>query len=309
MIHFNTTPFHLILKMTNQIYTIHTSDLNTLNASILKDSLAALESGNVLYFPQYAFTPLEAEKTLISENILHPKRKNISYDYRSEQLAGIHPKNDVQLSQNMSAFMHRYSQFAKQLIDDLLPLYSKALIWGRTSYRPAEIKNRKTSPRKDDTRVHVDAFPATPVNGLRILRVFCNINPYAAPRVWELGESFSQVVKTFNNTIPPYSPFRSKLLLWIKATKSLRSHYDHFMLHLHDNMKLDQHYQKTIAKQRVEFPAQSTWIVFTDQVSHAALAGQHLLEQTFYLPVEAMQNPQLSPLKHWESSSVVTHAF
>ena len=34
----------------------------------------------------------------------------------------------------------------------------------------------------------------------------------------------------------------------------------------------------------------------TDKVSHAALSGQFLLEQTFYLPVQAMKDPNLSPL-------------
>jgi len=77
------------------------------------------------------------------------------------------------------------------------------------------------------------------------------------------------------------------------------------MLHLHDRMKLDKTYQQTLAKQRVDFPPQSTWLVFTDQVSHAALSGQYLLEQTFYLPVEAMDNPTLSPLRQWEKEKAM----
>ena len=46
-----------------------------------------------------------------------------------------------------------------------------------------------------------------------------------------------------------------------------------------------------------EFPVGSTWMAFTDQVSHAAMAGQHLLEQTFYLPVTAMADEARSPLR------------
>jgi hypothetical protein len=60
-------------------------------------------------------------------------------------------------------------------------------------------------------------------------------------------------------------------------------------------MKLDDKYQEQVSKTRFDFPAQSSWIVFTDQVSHAALSGQYLLEQTFYLPVEHMNEPALSP--------------
>ena len=47
----------------------------------------------------------------------------------------------------------------------------------------------------------------------------------------------------------------------------------------------------------IDFPAGSTWIAFTDGVSHAAMAGQYQLEQTFLLPVEAMQKPERSPLR------------
>jgi len=48
---------------------------------------------------------------------------------------------------------------------------------------------------------------------------------------------------------------------------------------------------------KVDFPAGSTWIAFTDQVSHAATAGQYQLEQTFLLPVDAMADPERSPLR------------
>ena len=42
--------------------------------------------------------------------------------------------------------------------------------------------------------------------------------------------------------------------------------------------------------------AGTTWLCFTDQVLHAALAGHCALEQTFHLPVEAMTHPERSPL-------------
>ena len=69
------------------------------------------------------------------------------------------------------------------------------------------------------------------------------------------------------------------------------------MLQLHDLMKADTEYQQGAVQTRVEFPAGSTWIAFTDQVSHAAMAGQYQFEQTFLLPVDAMQRPEHSPLR------------
>ena len=63
------------------------------------------------------------------------------------------------------------------------------------------------------------------------------------------------------------------------------------MLQIHDRMKKNIDYQARVSFQEINFSANSTWIVFTDQVSHAALKGQYLLEQTFYLPTHAMQEP------------------
>jgi hypothetical protein len=69
------------------------------------------------------------------------------------------------------------------------------------------------------------------------------------------------------------------------------------MLNLHDKAKLDDDYQRASSRTRFEFPAQSTWMAFTDRVMHAALSGQFLLEQTFYLPVAAMQDERYAPLR------------
>lgn len=284
-------------SMHDHLHTIDLTDLPSLTENTQQQAIGSLEAGKVVYLPTYFFSLSDNEQFLLSDAVLDPKHKNISYNYTKQHLSGL--INVIQQS-IMQELMHRFAKFSKQLIDALFPNYSQALRWGRTSYRPAEISGRKTSKRKDDTRLHVDSFSATPVDGLRILRVFCNINPDGKPRVWHLGESFNEVLTTFAAHIPHYSSTRAKLLKLIKATKTLRSPYDHYMLHLHDSMKLDDNYQQKISKHRVEFPPQSSWVVFTDQVSHAALSGQFLLEQTFYLPVSAMKNSSLSPLKQWE---------
>ena len=198
--------------------------------------------------------------------------------------------------------MHRFAEHAKQLIETLFPGYENHLIWGRTSYRPAAVENRPQSKRKDDRKLHVDAFVATPVKGLRILRIFSNINPHQEYRVWNTGETFDRVLNRFNPHLKPYHPTLAKLMKHLKMTKSLRTAYDHYMLQLHDQIKLNDEYQAQVIKQEIQFPSGSTWIVFTDQVSHAALSGQYLLEQTFYLPVHAMQNPEYSPLTQLQNA-------
>ena len=62
-------------------------------------------------------------------------------------------------------------------------------------------------------------------------------------------------------------------------------------------MKADQEYQSAGEQFTHSFPAGSTWMVYTDQVPHAALSGIHQLEQTFYIPVASLRNPASSPLR------------
>lgn len=257
-----------------------------------KESARLLESGKILFFPHYFQC---STSSLMSKSILDPRHKNVSYDYKNNKL-GAFKKETPGLEEQLRELMHGYAQYALQLVEKNLPDYAGHLQWGRTSFRPAQIKGRASSKRKDDTRLHIDSFVASPVNGLRILRVFCNINPHQEARVWNVGEPFTKVLNYFAPRLPAYNRLVAALFKTIKVTKSLRSPYDHYMLHLHDAMKLDDVYQANTQKMQIDFPAQSSWIVFTDHVSHAALSGQYLLEQTFYLPVEHMVQPELSPL-------------
>src|SRR5204862_4964539 len=99
-----------------------------------------------------------------------------------------------------------------------------------------------TSYRKDDRRLHVDAFPSAPNQGMRILRVFCNVNPNNEDRIWRLGEPFEEVAKKFIPQTAAPIPGSARLLKWLQITKSYRTKYDHYMLQLHDMMKSDHAY-------------------------------------------------------------------
>ena len=69
------------------------------------------------------------------------------------------------------------------------------------------------------------------------------------------------------------------------------------MLTMHDAAKRDRAYQHTAPRRLVSFPAGCTWLAFTDQTPHAAVSGQCALEQTFYVPVDALAEPAGSPLR------------
>ena len=72
--------------------------------------------------------------------------------------------------------------------------------------------------------------------------------------------------------------------------------YDQFMLKFHHAMKEDAGFQRTCRKDRWDFPAGSTWIVFTDSASHACLSGQYALEQTFIVGRAALVCPDKAPI-------------
>lgn len=258
-------------------------------------AIQQLENGHVLFFPALPFTLAPDEKIFLSPEFADPGSKNISYHPTQNKLWGVQRMTEEQRHQ-LKTMLHRFSQQALTMVRNLLPPYHPHLMIGRTSFRPVQIVGRETSYRKDDKRLHVDAFPSSPNQGKRILRVFCNINP-SADRVWRIGEPFELVAKKFVPKIRRPLPGSAGLLHFLNITKTPRSLYDHYMLHIHDRMKADEDYQKNANQQEVRFPPASTWIVQTDHVSHAAMQGQHLLEQTFYLPIHAMQNPELSPLR------------
>ena len=95
----------------------------------------------------------------------------------------------------LAAMIARFAADAADLVTALFPRYAPYVKRARTSYRPQPAVGRDVSWRKDDSRLHVDAFPSRPNRGERILRVFTNVNP-AEARVWRVGEPFEAMAKT-----------------------------------------------------------------------------------------------------------------
>ena len=256
--------------------------------------VAALEAGDVLFLPALEFAVEPRETNLFTPAILGSS-KNSSFDPASGRLGGTTATGaDAEL---LRAFIQRFSEAAAGLVERLLPRYRGQVARGRASFRPAEIAGRQTSWRKDDTRLHVDSFPATPSGGRRILRVFSNVNPEGRSRSWRIGDDFEAVARRFSPSLRLPLPGSGTVLSLLRVTKTRRSPYDALMLQLHDRMKADEAFQRTSDQTAIDFPAGSTWLAFTDEVSHAAMSGQYQLEQTFMLPVDAMHNPQRSPLR------------
>jgi len=115
-------------------------------------------------------------------------------------------------------------------------------------------------------------------------------------RAWRVGEPFEPYAQRFLPRVRPL-PGSAWLLERLGITKGRRSAYDHIMLGLHDRGKLDAAYQATAPRADVSFASGTTWLCFTDQVLHAAVVGHCALEQTFHVPVSAMADPALAPLR------------
>ncbi|HVR54119.1 MAG TPA: Kdo hydroxylase family protein, partial [Pseudorhodoferax sp.] len=217
--------------MTSQLLALDLADWAGARSN--DDWIAALEAGKVLYFPRLGFDLLPQERQLLDPALLAAGSRNISLD-GAGQLKGAAGSTEVQ--QAAAAMVARFRAQARQLVDGLLPGYGAALRMAPTSFRPVQVESRAQSWRADDKRLHVDAFPSRPNYGERILRVFTNLNPNGAPRVWRVGEPFETVAQRFLPRLKPYSRWQAKALQALRVTKSLRSEYDHLMLQLHDAM-------------------------------------------------------------------------
>jgi 3-deoxy-D-manno-octulosonic acid hydroxylase-like protein len=255
-----------------------------------------LEHGSVVLLPGLDFAVSGFEAVMYAD-VSDQRTKNVSYNPATGDLRGATAEGPVRAQ--LTEIVARYAKWAEALVREVLPAYAAALQVGRTSYRP-RAADHNLSKRKDDRRLHLDAFPANPVQGRRILRVFRNVNPHGESRFWRVGEPMAEHAQRFLPKTKPMAPGAAALLQTLGLTKGRRTPYDHLMLQLHDLSKEDDAYQANAPHQDVSFPPGATWMVFTDAVVHAALGGRYAFEQTFYVPVSAMVDPPASPLRTLE---------
>lgn len=235
----------------------------------------------------------EDEKKLFTPSIINPNSRNISLS-NDQHLKGAQGSRTT--LDTLTSLMTRFRKLSDELIYSIAPNYTAHLRTAPCSFRPLDVSNRKQSWRADDKRLHVDAFPSRPNYGERILRVFLNMNPNGQQRVWRIGEPFEKIAQHYLPKAKKYSTWKAKVLNDLGITKTFRSEYDHIMLQLHDLMKQDVEYQQNSDQQMLEFDPGSVWVCFSDQLAHAAMSGQFMMEQTYHLPVNHQYLPSASPL-------------
>ena len=257
---------------------------------------AALEHGKLLYFPKLPFRLSNSENEFLDGSLTDGKAKNISLDHTTGKLQGTSAEGER--AGRLAGMIERFGANATRFVKELLPNYG-GVERARTSFRPVEVENRPYSVIQDDRLLHVDAFPSRPMkNGRRILRIFSNVAPPGgSARHWEVGEGFEDFAAKFTPHIRPHMPGQSWLYDKLGVTRGRRSAYDEMMLSLHDAAKRDAAYQKNAPHTSLTFPPGSTWLVYTDQVLHAALKGEFALEQTFHFDVAEMGEPDQAPIR------------
>jgi hypothetical protein len=265
----------------------------TVAASRTEALAHALEGGGVLVLPKLAFAFTRGEERFLDPKWSDGRAKNISFD--GGEIKGARGASEDLA--DLGRMIARFANCASELIAALFPRYAPHQKRARTSFRPQPAIGRDVSWRKDDTRLHVDAFPSRPNRGERILRVFCNVNPRGEDRVWRVGERFEAMAEHLLPRVRNMRHFEATILAALRVTKGRRSEYDHLMLGLHDGAKADIDYQRHSVQQEVRFAPGTTWICYSDQVMHAAMGGQFMLEQTIHLPLSALYQPDLSPLR------------
>jgi hypothetical protein len=168
--------------------------------------------------------------------------------------------------------------------------------------RTAEEATRTLRLTARNDLLHIDNFPTRPTNGRRILRVAANIHP-TDPQVWATSERFPQLLARFAarhrvpiRTARQWAAPTQPVVRLFAGIRSGRSAYDGWMLRLHHFLKQDEAFQAQAVRRMWTFPTGSMWALFADGVAHAQLRGRHVLEHTFFVPVELLCRPAESPL-------------
>lgn len=268
-----------------------------------------LEQGNILFFPSIPFDfPKEDIEFLLQQKQTNASnRKNIAYKPHLDRVTNVDERSKEN-SDRLLKCMRNYSQKVNIFLSKLLTPYARTWQLDYASFRPFQEMGRKLRVRARNDLLHIDAFPSRPMHGSRILRFFTNINPDES-REWITADSFDELVKKYagSESLPfpkatSYSLTAKLGRLMKKAGSSVgvpivsRSPYDLFMLKMHHFLKENRDFQENSSKQSWSFPPGSCWMVYTDQVTHAALSGQYALEQTLLVPRDSLIQPEKSPI-------------
>src|SRR5262245_18059717 len=264
-----------------------------------------LEAGDILFFPISPPLLTEQDRAFLvrQKQVDAAYHKNISYRPLEDRLKGVDQADPAQRARTHE-ILRGYSQQAIAFLATFLKRYASSWKIDFASFRPIEESGRPVGLHSLNDLLHFESIPTQPSHGDRLLRIFTNIHP-ERPRTWITTDHFEALAGRFADRIGLYQrPGRLAVCQhWtIRAAAKLglpvvdRPPYDRLMLKIHHAMKEDAEFQATCRKDHWEFPAGSTWIVFTDSASHACLSGQFALEQTLIVRRSSLACPEKAPI-------------
>ena len=277
-----------------------------------------LEAGDILYFPQspIPFRREDLSFLLGQQQTGSSLHKNIAYKPNLDSVSGLDAgTTSVAELEQLRAVMRKYSQNVTRFLTTFLSPYRERWQLDYASFRPQEEEGRDLPLRRRNDLLHTDAFPTRPTRGARILRFFNNIHP-SRTRDWVVSDPFALLAARYapqQIPLPAPGSSASRALRSVANAAGLgsaipslkRSPYDDFMMRFHNFLKENSQFQAECRKEYLQFAPGSSWMVYTDMVPHAVLAGQYALEQTFLVEHQAMVAPESSPLSVLEA---MTHS-
>lgn len=291
-----------------ELITISRAELAAENDAQALAWCAQLEAGDILFFPETPIAiPADDLAFLLGQqqkdSSLH---KNIAFKPAKNEVSGLDSSDGGEARSRLTRIMANYSSAVTNFLRGFLSPYEGRWKLDYASFRPQEEQSRDLPLRRRNDLLHTDAFPTRPTQGARILRFFNNINP-SRTRNWMTTETFAELAPKFaprEIALPRRQTALDRgmrsLVSAANAGKLLpalqRSPYDDFMMRFHNFLKENEAFQRDCVKAYWEFPPGSSWMVYTDTVSHAVLSGQYALEQTFLVAPEAMVRPEIAPL-------------
>ncbi|HXU99783.1 MAG TPA: Kdo hydroxylase family protein, partial [Caulobacteraceae bacterium] len=121
-----------------------------------------LETEGLIILDTATFVLTAEEAGLLTHPLGDGRAKNISLA-PGDALRGTSAEGPE--AARLTALLARFSAWARELVAERAPSYAGALEIGRTSFRPRDVEGDPVSPRKDDRRLHVDAFASQPTGG------------------------------------------------------------------------------------------------------------------------------------------------
>ena len=288
--------------------------LRTFDIATPQDVEDAMERAEVVFW-QHCPVELPSEDDLEFMRAGLPRElqvKNISYHPESNSIPRF--EADPAVRDRIERILRTHGQRVEAFLRRVTPDYVPGWTLGTTSFRSIEEQGRKLKPRSSNELVHIDAGAYGATNGARILRFFVNIHP-TRDRVWGTKGGFGSLLARHRELVAAAKGGRDRVALdkgpldrlysgMVTALSKVyplfqvidSSPYDRSMRRIHNYMKENPAFRDSReGYQEIHFPPLSSWMVFTDGISHSVLSGQHALVTTVLIPLANARNPALAP--------------